>query len=144
MDQYVFNQNRKDAFFYVAKALPAAGAAAELTSAFDLGTLGVLPTGSTNPPPFAFQITLPALPTQTGTDKYIDFRIMHCDTLAGSYVTTGLEKSVPGVAATGTPLTKIQFRPPPDIKRFVKLEQAETAAGADVTAISSIFELVFD
>lgn len=134
--------DRRDANLRVVVALPAQGAVAT-SNAIDLGneTAPLLGTESD------VLVEIPALPTYTATTgafglvlqdsaDNVSFNSVSQNEIGGAAtgVTTGtLTANVAGVATTGRAFTRIRFRLPPRVRRYLRLQITANASTGSVT-----------
>jgi hypothetical protein len=129
----------RDKTFIATTAFPAAGANNN-SAYFDLNAR-VTPDGKF-PSPVEVQISWPALVALVDA-KSVTFTINECATAGGNYTATGLSHIITGAGGVGVAAGSKVFRLPPNVMRYIKLNQAEAAGGGDITASSSTFELLF-
>lgn len=134
---FEFARQIVDAGLKVTHVLPAANANVN-TSTIDLGATSAYNQGEG----VAVQIEVPAMSAYTDSSKSITLKVQHSSD-DSSYSDLGITDTIPGVASTGTSAYVRQFRLPPDCKRYLQLNIAAASGGADVTAITATFKLVF-
>jgi hypothetical protein len=129
----------RDKTFIATTAFPAAGANNN-SAAFDLNAR-VSPEGKF-PDRVELQISWPALAVLADA-KSVTFTVNECATAGGNYTTTGLSHVITGAGGVGVEAGSKVFRLPPNVMRYIKLNQAEATGGGDITGSSSTFELLF-
>lgn len=128
----------KDAQFIQETSFPAAGANNNST-AFDLNTRGQ--AGEISPEHVELEISWPAM-AALADDKDVDFTVQ--DSADGvSFASLGMTHKITGAGGAGVAAGSKSFRLPKNARRYVRINQAEEAAGGDITGSKSTVSLIF-
>ena len=127
----------KDALFVHAKALPAA-AATNQSATFDLGAGGYVPES------LEVEINIPAMSAHSSASYNVIIKLQDsADDITYADVDPLVQKTLVGVASTGSLATVLRIRLPATVRRYVQFNQAVDSGGPTLTAKSITYSLLF-
>ena len=129
----------KDAKFILTKVLPAANANNN-SDVIDLEAA----SGDPDPGMFDVEVSVPALANHTDSTKTITIQVYDsADNSSFAEIAPRIECRIPGVASTGSLAKTFTFRLPPEVRRYLRFNQAVPSGDGDNTASSITYSLLF-